>query len=277
LPPLTEAVAARNTTAETERVVAFYLTDAIWWELGHEVTLFASGGQSDRKRNSRRSGPALCVSIPALKDYFGAGVSWKLETVARRAHEFDVIPLRIWDYFGYPLLQAAECSFGDDFAWPPRSAGSCRLCTGLYGDVPVVSISDSQRGPLPSAHYVATISHGLPQDLLAKGAGTGGYLAFLGPHFAGKRRRNAGHPDRRQSRHETEDRGGRSIRVDEEYFKTSIEPLLSQDHVEFIGEIGEHQKGEFLGNAAGFAVSGLRGRRAFRPVMNRSHGFCGTR
>jgi hypothetical protein len=50
----------------------------------------------------------------------------------------------------------------------------------LYGDIPVVSISNSQRAPLPHANYVATISHGLPQDLLDEGCGGGGYLAFLG-------------------------------------------------------------------------------------------------
>jgi glycosyltransferase involved in cell wall biosynthesis len=143
---------------------------------------------------------------------------------------------------------------------------------GLYGDVPVVSISDSQRGPLPGAHYVATIPHGLPQDLLAKGPGTGGYLAFLGrispekapdaairiAARAGMRLKIAAKVDK----------------VDEEYFKTTIEPLLSQDHVEFIGEIGEHQKGEFLGNAAGLLFP-IAWREPFGLVMIEAMA-CGT-
>jgi glycosyltransferase involved in cell wall biosynthesis len=136
----------------------------------------------------------------------------------------------------------------------------------------VVSISDAQRAPLPQAHYVATILHGLPQDLLAQGAGTGGYLAFLGrispekapdaairiAARAGMRLKIAAKVDK----------------VDEEYFRTEIEPLLSQDHVEFIGEIGEHQKGEFLGNAAALLFP-IAWREPFGLVMIEAMA-CGT-
>jgi glycosyltransferase involved in cell wall biosynthesis len=143
---------------------------------------------------------------------------------------------------------------------------------GLYGDIPVVSISNAQRAPLPQAHYVATILHGIPQDLLVKGPGTGGYLAFLGrispekapdaairiAARAGMRLKIAAKVDK----------------VDELYFKTTIEPLLSQSHVEFIGEIGEHQKGEFLGNAAGLLFP-IAWREPFGLVMIEAMA-CGT-
>jgi glycosyltransferase involved in cell wall biosynthesis len=118
----------------------------------------------------------------------------------------------------------------------------------LYDDLPVVSISDSQRQPLPGAAYIATVLHGLPQDLLQPGDGSGGYLAFLGrispekaPDAAIRIAAQAGQPLKMAAKVD---------RVDEEYFKTTVEPLLSLGEVDFIGEIGEAQKGEFLGNAA---------------------------
>jgi glycosyltransferase involved in cell wall biosynthesis len=175
------------------------------------------------------------------------------------------------DYFGYPLLRLLDI--------PSVTTLHGRLdlpelpaLYGLYGDLPVVSISNSQRAPLPQANYVATILHGLPQDLLAKGPGTGGYLAFLGrispekapdaairiAARAGMRLKIAAKVDK----------------VDEEYFKTTIEPLLSQGHVEFIGEIGEHQKGEFLGNAAGLLFP-IAWREPFGLVMIEAMA-CGT-
>jgi len=228
--PLTEAVPPKY-YGGTERVVA-YLTDALV-ELGHEVTLFASGDSLTKAKLAPIWPRALRLD-PSVKDYF-APVFMELETVARRAHEFDVIHSHL-DYFGYPLLQLLNV--------PSVTTLHGRLdlpelpaLYGLYGDVPVVSISDSQRAPLAAAHYVATISHGLPQDLLAKGPGTGGYLAFLGrispekaPDAAIRIAARAGMRLKIAAKID---------RVDEEYFKTSIEPLLSQEHVEFIGEIGE--------------------------------------
>jgi glycosyltransferase involved in cell wall biosynthesis len=143
---------------------------------------------------------------------------------------------------------------------------------GVYGDIPVVSISDSQRVPLPQANYVATIHHGLPQHLLAKGSGAGGYLAFLGrispekaPDAAIRIAAKAGMPLRIAAKID---------RVDEEYFKTTIEPLLSLGQVEFIGEIGEHQKNDFLGNAAGLLFP-IAWREPFGLVMIEAMA-CGT-
>jgi glycosyltransferase involved in cell wall biosynthesis len=240
--PLTEAVPPKL-YGGTERVVA-YLTDALV-ELGHEVTLFASG-DSLTKADLAPIWPRALRLDPNVKDFF-APVFMELETVARRAHEFDMIHAHL-DYFGYPLLRLLDV--------PSVTTLHGRLdlpelppLYGLYGDIPVVSISDSQRAPLPQANYVATILHGLPKDLLSQGPGTGGYLAFLGrispekaPDAAIRIAARAGMPLKIAAKVD---------KVDEEYFKTTIEPLLSQGHVEFIGEIGEHQKGEFLGNAAG--------------------------
>ena len=118
-----------------------------------------------------------------------------------------------------------------------------------FDDVPVVSISNSQREPLPQAGYVATVPHGIPARLLLPGFGAGGYLAFLGrispekaPDAAIRIASAAGMPIKIAAKIDN---------VDREYFAERIEPMLGAAHVEFIGEIGDDEKSEFLGNAAG--------------------------
>jgi glycosyltransferase involved in cell wall biosynthesis len=119
-----------------------------------------------------------------------------------------------------------------------------------WPDYPLVSISDSQRLPLADANWVATVHHGLAEDLFhPPPAPRGDYLAFLGRISPEKR------PDRAI---EIARRSGRRLRIaakvdaaDQIYFKEAIEPLLSDPLVEFIGEIGDDAKAEFLGNAAG--------------------------
>jgi len=263
--PLTEAVPPKL-YGGTERVVA-YLTDALV-ELGHDVTLFASGDSMTKAKLAPIWPQALRLD-PAIKDFL-APVFMELEMVARRAHEFDVIHSHL-DYFGYPLLRLLDVPSVTTLHGR-LDLPELRPLYDVYGDIPVVSISDSQRVPLPQANYVATILHGLPQNLLAKGSGAGGYLAFLGrispekaPDAAIRIAARAGMPLKIAAKVD---------RVDAEYFKTSIEPLLSLGQVEFIGEIGEHQKSDFLGNAAGLLFP-IAWREPFGLVMIEAMA-CGT-
>ncbi len=263
--PLTEAVPPKL-YGGTERVVA-YLSDALV-ELGHEVTLFASG-DSLTKAQLEAIWPRALRLDPAVRDHM-APLFMLMEVMARRAGDFDVIHSHL-DYFGYPLLGRLGV--------PSVTTLHGRLdmpelqpLYRLYNDVPVVSISDAQRAPLPHANYIATVHHGLPQNLLAPGSGSGGYLAFLGrispekapdaairiAAMAGMKLVIAAKVDR----------------ADQKYFEEKIEPLLAQPHVEYIGEIGEHEKSEFLGNAAGLLFP-IAWREPFGLVMIEAMA-CGT-
>ncbi|MEI9987243.1 MAG: glycosyltransferase family 4 protein [Aliidongia sp.] len=227
----------------TERIVA-YLTDALV-DLGHDVTLFASG-DSVTKAKLQPGWPHALRLDSEMRDYLAPHIIL-LETLARRAEEFDVIHLHI-DYLGYPLLQRIGVPFLTTLHGR-LDLPELRRIYETFSRVPLVSISDSQREPLPNANYIGTIHHGLPKDLLTQGDGAGGYLAFIGrispekapdaairiAGAAGKQLRIAAKVDK----------------VDQTYFEENIEPSLAQPHVEFIGEINETQKNGFLGQAAG--------------------------
>jgi glycosyltransferase involved in cell wall biosynthesis len=240
--PLMEAVPPKF-YGGTERIVA-YLTDALV-AMGHQVTLFASGDSSTRASLEPAWPQALRLD-PTIRDHIALLIAM-LETVARRAGEFDVVHLHC-DYLGYAALRRAGVPFLATLHGR-LDLPELKPLYSVFSDVPVVSISDAQRGPLPEARYIATVPHGLPEGLLLAGSGAGGYLAFLGRISPEKA------PDRAIR---IAARAGMKLkiaakvdRVDQEYFKQEIEPLLTQPHVEFIGEIAEHQKAEFLGNAAG--------------------------
>ncbi|SAL12724.1 glycosyltransferase [Caballeronia cordobensis] len=239
--PLHEAVPPKL-YGGTERVVS-YLTDALV-DLGHDVTLFASG-DSQTKATLEAAWPRALRLDPTIRDALAPHMLL-LENVRRRAHEFDVLHFHL-DYMPFPLFTQLDTPF----------------VTTLHGrlDLPelqpifdtftkanVVSISDNQRGPLPQANWLNTVYHGLPDELLTpQPHKKPEYLAFLGRICPEKRAdlaikiaAQSGLPLKIAAKVD---------KVDQEYFKSTIEPLLSQAHVEFIGEINEAQKPEFLSGA----------------------------
>ncbi len=238
--PLHESVPPRS-YGGTERVVS-YLTEELVRH-GQDVTLFASGDSVTRARLVPCAPRALRLD-GRWRDPLAHHVAM-LERVLRRARDFDVIHFHI-DYLHFP------CS---------RRAGIAQLTT-LHGRLdlpdlallyrtfprmPVVSISAAQRRPLPWLNWQGTVHHGLPASLYAGRAEPGEYLAFLGRispekgiEAAIEIARRAGLPLRIAAKVD---------RVDQEYFETAVAPLLRQPHVEFVGEIGEADKQEFLGGA----------------------------
>jgi glycosyltransferase involved in cell wall biosynthesis len=245
--PLAESVPPRL-YGGTERIVS-YLTETLVGE-GHDVTLFASG-------DSRTSARLVECSPRALRLADCAdGLPWHLamlEQVARRATSFDLVHFHI-DYLHFPV------SMRERYAHVTTMHGRLDLpdLSPIYqsfADVPVVSISDAQRTPLPHVGWQGTVYHGLPDDLYQldaqlDGRGVwrpGDYLAFLGRISPEKR------PDRAI---EIARRAGVRLRIaakvdraDRAYFTECIAPLLREPHVEFLGEIDEHAKQELLGGA----------------------------
>jgi glycosyltransferase involved in cell wall biosynthesis len=240
--PLIEAVPPQL-YGGTERIVA-YLTDELV-AMGHQVTLFASGDSKTAARLEPGCPRALRLD-PNVRDYVAPLVAM-LEMVARQAMDFDIVHLHC-DYLGYPALQRAGVPFLATLHGR-LDLPELKTLYRAFSNVPIVSISDAQRQPLPQAGYIATVHHGLAETLLGPGSGAGGYLAFLGrispekaPDRAIRIAARAGMPLKIAAKIDE---------VDRAYFKEEIEPLLARPHVEFIGEITEKEKGRFLGEAAG--------------------------
>src|SRR5262249_40343785 len=117
-----------------------------------------------------------------------------------------------------------------------------------YADLPLVSISDDQRKPIPWANWLATVYHGLPRGLHPFRERAGDYLAFLG----------RGSPEEGLGKAvEIARRAGMRLRVaakvyheERPYFEQVIGPLFkASPWVEFVGEVGGRDKDAFLGNA----------------------------
>ncbi len=238
--PLYESVPP-VTYGGTERVVS-YLTEELVAQ-GQEVTLFASGDSQTAAKLVPGSPRSLRLSGKSI-DHLAHHIAM-LDDVMRMAPEFDVIHFHI-DYMHFPLSRYC--------ALPSLTTLHGRLdlpdlipVYKKFPDAPLVSISLSQRKPLPRVNWIGNVSHGLPMDLLTFEPEAGDYLAFLGRISPEKRvdraieiARRAGMPLKIAAKID---------RVDRDYYESTIKPLMSDPNVEFIGEIGEHEKSEFLGNA----------------------------
>src|SRR6201996_1398363 len=240
--PLYEAVPPKL-YGGTERIVA-YLTDALV-KRGHDVTLFASADALTLARLCATRAQSIRLDPRPLKSDLAAHLT-QLYEVQRQIDRFDVLHFHI-DLLHLPAFEAV----------------ASRTITTLHGRLdltdladayarwpqyPLVSISRQQRAPLPHASWIATVPHGIPADLYRARTQSGdGYLAFLGRISPEKRpdraiaiARRAGIPLRIAAKVD---------RVDEAYFRETVEPLLKQPGIEFIGEINDREKSKFLGEA----------------------------
>ena len=237
--PLSESVPPQL-YGGTERVVSF-LTDELVRQ-GHAVTLFASGDSVTRARLVAVRPQA--ERLNGCRDFL-AGLVLELEEVAKRADEFDILHFHIAQLH-FPLARRSATphvtTLHGRLDLPELAAVYAEFC-----DVPVVSISQAQRTPLAKAGWAGNVYHGLPLDLLRFRPDPGAYLAFLGRISPEKRVDRAiaiaiacGWPIRIAAKVDPADR---------DYFDREIRHLLDHPLVEYIGEIGDADKGEFLGGA----------------------------
>jgi glycosyltransferase involved in cell wall biosynthesis len=227
----------------TERIVSFLTEELV--RQGHEVTLFASGDSLTEATLVPCAKQALRLD-PSVKDMAPYHVMM-VDEVRRRLHEFDVLHFHI-DHLHYPIARSHPG----------------RILTTLHGrldlpdlrpfyaafpELPLISISESQRRPMPPVNWLGTVLHGLPSDLLPfRAAPSGGYLAFLGrispekgPDKAIEIALRTGLPLKMAAKIDAADR---------QYWIDVIEPMIAaHPNVEFVGEINEQQKADFLGNA----------------------------
>lgn len=225
----------------TERVVS-YLTEELIRQ-GHEVTLFASGDSETKAHLVAACRRSLRLDKHCVDQL--AHQILMLERVFQRAAEFDIIHFHV-DYSHFPLSRRQSV--------PHVTTLHGRLdipdLIPLYQefrDMPVISISNGQRDPLSWANWQATVYHGIPADIYRFRAEPGSYLAFLGRISPEKRADRAIEIAKRVQI--PLKIAAKVDRVDVHYFEMVVEPLLRDPLIEFVGEIGDGEKEEFLGNA----------------------------
>jgi glycosyltransferase involved in cell wall biosynthesis len=237
--PLAEAVPPKL-YGGTERVI-WWLTEALV-ELGHDVTLFASGDSVTSARLVPCAEKGL--RLAGINDHVSSLIAM-VERVRGLADQFDILHFHI-DFLHFPGFRAlaGKClttlhgrQDWPDF-WPAYDA---------VPEMQLVSISDDQRRPIETANFAGTVHHGLPGGLIPFDAAGGDYLAFIGRISPEKR------PDRAI---EIARRTGMRLKIaakvdraDRAYFDERIAPLLDDPMVEFVGEIGDADKAAFLGGA----------------------------
>ncbi|MBN9246672.1 MAG: glycosyltransferase family 4 protein [Hyphomicrobium sp.] len=227
----------------TERVVS-YLTEELVAQ-GHDVTLFASGDSTTSAKlvpcceQSLRSNPAVRDPIP----YY----MMMVDKIRRMASAFDIIHFHI-DQFQFPVFRTVAQKTLTTLHGR-QDLPDLQLLYSAFPEMSLVSISDSQREPIPHAKFAGTVYHGLPQALHRPTFDPrGGYLAFLGRISPEKRldraieiARATGFPLKIAAKVDA---------VDVEYFDEKIKPLLQGDGIHFVGEISDREKAKFLGEAS---------------------------
>jgi glycosyltransferase involved in cell wall biosynthesis len=239
--PLIESVPPRL-YGGTERVVS-YLTEELV-RLGHDVTLFASGDSitSAELAPCCTRGLRLDLTVRDIIPHF----MMMIDKVRERAEQFDILHFH-FDLFHFPLFRSLAARTLTTLHGR-QDLSDLKPFYSRFGEMPLISISNDQRKPLPHANFVATIHHGIPAGLHRPSFAHGGYLAFLGRICSEKRpdrairiARAAGIPLKIAAKVD---------KVDEDYFRNDILPLIEGPGVEFVGEINEREKTKFLGEAA---------------------------
>ena len=243
--PLHEAVPPKL-YGGTERVVSF-LTEELVAE-GHDVTLFASGDSVTAARLKPVWPRALRLD-PSIRDPIAPHMLM-MEEVYRLSQDFDVLHFHM-DYWPFSLFARQAVPFVTTLHGR-LDLPELQPVFNTFSKMPVVSISNSQRRPLPQANFVRTVLHGLPENLLTPQKVQPSYLAFLGriapekrPDRAIRIARAAGIPLKMAAKVD---------RADQEYYETLIKPMIAEGGVEMIGEIGDREKPGFLSGAVGFLM-----------------------
>lgn len=239
--PLYESVPPRL-YGGTERVVSWLTEELV--RQSHDVTLFASGDSLTNAHLVSACPQALRLD-PDCRDPLAHHVH-QIEQVLQRKDDFDIIHFHI-DYLHFSMSRRDEL--------PQLTTVHGRLdipdlvpLFREFSEMPVVSISDSQRQPLPLANWQGTVHHGMPEDKFVPYLDCGKYLAFLGRVS----------PEKGLDRAiEIAIRAGMPLKIaakidrkDQEYFDSRIKPMLDNPLIEFIGEISDLEKNKFLGNAS---------------------------
>jgi glycosyltransferase involved in cell wall biosynthesis len=226
----------------TERVIS-YLTEELVRQ-GHHVTLFASADSVTRADLRRICDRALRLEGSKIIDPLAHHIRM-LEIVAQEAPQFDIVHFHI-DYLHFPVTRHRRLTSVTTLHGR-LDIPDIHPLFREFSDMNLVSISDSQRVPMMWANWVGTVHHGLPEHLYAAKEEPGKYLAFLGRISPEKRvdraieiAKRVGMPIKIAAKIDAVDRG---------YFESKIRKLMKDPLVEFIGEIGEHEKADFLGNA----------------------------
>jgi glycosyltransferase involved in cell wall biosynthesis len=237
--PLTERVPPRL-YGGTERVVAILCNELV--RQGHDVTLFASGDS----HTSATLVPGCAEALRLINSPDPLAVHLlMLERVIQRAGEFDLV-----HFHTAPLHFSLARRLDVPHVTTLHGRLDLAPMIALYSEfpeLPFISVSDAQRAPLPRQNWVATVHHGLPSLELSFHPEPGSYLAFLGRISPEKRVDRA--IEIAKACNAPLKIAAKVDPADREYFAATIEPLLSHPLVEFIGEIGESEKGDFLGHA----------------------------
>ncbi len=243
--PLHEAVPPKL-YGGTERVVSFLTEELV--AQGHDVTLFASG-DFVTKATLHPVWPRALRLDPSIRDPIAPHMLL-MEAAFRQAADFDVLHFHM-DYWPFSLFSRQRTPFVTTMHGR-LDLPELQPVFDTFSKVPVISISNAQRRPLPQANFAATVLHGLPENLLTPRKVTPSYLAFLGriapekgPDRAIRIARAAGIPLKMAAKVD---------RADQEYYDSIIKPMIAGGGVELIGEIGDKDKSEFLSGAVGLLM-----------------------